>query len=43
MLRRTQADILTHLLPARHDYVVYCAPTQRQYAEYISVADEILR
>jgi SNF2 family DNA or RNA helicase len=43
MLRRTQADILSTLLPARHDYVVYCAPTQTQAAAYAAVADEVLR
>jgi SNF2 family DNA or RNA helicase len=43
MLRRTQADILSTLLPARHDYVVYCTPTVHQAQHYEAVAEQVLR
>ena len=43
MLRRTQADILSNLLPPRSDYVVYCQATAAQAAEYAAVAQDIQR
>lgn len=43
MLRRTQADILSTLLPARHDYVVYCTPTTQQAQHYEIGAETVLR
>jgi SNF2 family DNA or RNA helicase len=43
MLRRTQAEILTNLLPPRRDYVIYCCLTARQSTAYNGTADEIIR
>jgi SNF2 family DNA or RNA helicase len=43
MLRRTQAEILTNLLPPRRDYVIYCGLTARQSSAYNGTADEIIR
>ena len=43
MLRRTQADVLKKLLPPRTDYVIYCAATAHQQAEYNEIVDEVKR
>ena len=43
MLRRTQEDILRHLLLPRIDYVVYCKMTDLQSQRYKQIADKIRR
>lgn len=41
LLRRTQREVLTHLLPPRTDFVIYCRMTASQSERYNSIADQI--
>lgn len=41
MLRRTQKDILTNILPKRTDYVIYCGMNMNQEIEYNRIAHQI--
>eukprot|EP01035_Chromulina_nebulosa_P024952 gene24952-32512_t len=43
LLRRTQREVLTHLLPPRTDFVIYCRMTATQSERYNSIADQIRR
>jgi len=41
MLRRTQAEILSKLLPPRHDFILHCYFTLDQAIQYDTVISEL--